>query len=86
MQVLDTRKRVLGAEHPDTLNSMNDLALTYLDQERLKEAEELSRLASIYRRQGRLKEAEELETQLSDIRARVETEPPPKPDSASLKA
>jgi tetratricopeptide (TPR) repeat protein len=35
-------ERVLGAEHPDTLTSMNNLALTYRNQGRWKEAEELN--------------------------------------------
>ncbi|KAI0547607.1 P-loop containing nucleoside triphosphate hydrolase protein [Xylaria curta] len=35
----DTSTRVLGLEHPDTLNSMADLASTYWDQGRWKEAE-----------------------------------------------
>ena len=39
--VMETRKRVLGAEHPDTLTSMANLALTYGNQGRWKEAEEL---------------------------------------------
>jgi hypothetical protein len=29
VQVMETRKRVLGEEHPDTLISMNNLASTY---------------------------------------------------------
>src|SRR5438045_2386777 len=29
VQVMDTRKRVLGAEHPDTLSSMANLVSTY---------------------------------------------------------
>jgi hypothetical protein len=33
--------RVLGDEHPDTLTSMADLASTYSNQGRWKEAEEL---------------------------------------------
>jgi tetratricopeptide (TPR) repeat protein len=41
MQVMKTRKRVLGDEHPDTLSSMDSLALTYSSQGRWKEAEEL---------------------------------------------
>ncbi|KAJ5901450.1 hypothetical protein N7495_001978 [Penicillium taxi] len=41
VQVMDTRKRVLGPEHPDTLTSMKNLALTYWTQRRWKEAEEL---------------------------------------------
>ena len=32
---------MLGAEHPDTLRSMANLALTYWDQGRWEEAEEL---------------------------------------------
>jgi len=38
---MEMRKRVLGQEHPDTLASMNDVALAYSKQNRLKEAEEL---------------------------------------------
>ena len=41
MQVIETRKKVSGAEHPDTLASMNNLALTYRSQGRWKEAEQL---------------------------------------------
>ncbi|KAI0388617.1 hypothetical protein F5Y17DRAFT_191065, partial [Xylariaceae sp. FL0594] len=41
VQVMETRKRVLGAEHPDTLASMANLASTYSNQGRWKEAEEL---------------------------------------------
>ena len=41
VQVSETRKRVLGEEHPDTLTSMAHLALTYLDQGRWEEAEQL---------------------------------------------
>ena len=39
---METRKRVLGAEHPDTLTSMANLASTYRNQGRWKEAEELN--------------------------------------------
>jgi tetratricopeptide (TPR) repeat protein len=41
VQVMETRKRVLGAEHLDTLTSMANLASTYRNQGRWKEAEEL---------------------------------------------
>ncbi|KAF2183895.1 kinesin light chain, partial [Zopfia rhizophila CBS 207.26] len=41
VQVMETRKRVLGEEHPDTLSSMGNLASTYRNQGRWKEAEEL---------------------------------------------
>src|ERR1700722_6584926 len=41
VQVMETRKRTFGAEHPDTLTSMNNLASTYMNQGRLKDAEEL---------------------------------------------
>ncbi|OCK84872.1 HET-domain-containing protein [Lepidopterella palustris CBS 459.81] len=39
--VMETRKRVLGAEHPSTLASMANLASTYRDKGRWDEAEEL---------------------------------------------
>ena len=39
---MDTRKRELGSEHPDTLSSMINLASTYWNQGRWKEAEELN--------------------------------------------
>ena len=32
VQVMETRKRVLGEEHPDTLSSMNNLAFTMKEQ------------------------------------------------------
>jgi hypothetical protein len=38
---METRKMVFGEEHPDTLTGMANLASTYSDQERWKEAEEL---------------------------------------------
>jgi hypothetical protein len=41
VQVMETSKRVLGLEHPHTLISIGNLALTYWDQGRWKEAEEL---------------------------------------------
>jgi len=41
VEVMETRKRILGAEHPDTLASMANLASTYQNQGRWKEAEEL---------------------------------------------
>ena len=41
VQVMETRKRVLREEHPDTLTSMANLASTYRNQGRWKEAEEL---------------------------------------------
>ncbi|KAF1976246.1 hypothetical protein BU23DRAFT_597114 [Bimuria novae-zelandiae CBS 107.79] len=39
VQVMETRKRVLGDEHPSTLTSMASLASTYRNQGRWKEAE-----------------------------------------------
>jgi len=39
--VMETRKTVQGQEHPSTLTSMNNLAATYSNQGRWKEAEEL---------------------------------------------
>ena len=40
-QVMDMRKKLLGAEHPDTLSSMANLALTYRNKGRWNEAEQL---------------------------------------------
>ncbi|KAJ5730155.1 P-loop containing nucleoside triphosphate hydrolase protein [Penicillium malachiteum] len=41
LQVMETRKEMLGPEHPDTLTSMANLASTYRNQGRWKEAEDL---------------------------------------------
>jgi uncharacterized protein (DUF2164 family) len=41
VQVMDMRKKLLGAEHPDTLTSMANLASTYRNQGRWNEAEQL---------------------------------------------
>jgi len=38
---LDLRRRVLGPEHPDTLRSMNNLALVYADEGKYAQAETL---------------------------------------------
>ncbi|KAA8641430.1 tetratricopeptide repeat protein [Aspergillus tanneri] len=38
VQVMETRKTVLGAEHPDTLTSMNNLAYTLESQGKLQYA------------------------------------------------
>ena len=41
VQMMDNRKKVLGAEHPDTLTIMVDLAGTYQNQGKLNDAEQL---------------------------------------------
>jgi hypothetical protein len=41
VQVMETRKSVMGMEHPDTLASMANLASTYRKQGQLEEAEVL---------------------------------------------
>ncbi|KAF6815617.1 TPR domain protein [Colletotrichum plurivorum] len=38
---METRKRVLGEEHPDTLMSMHNLAFTWKDQEQWEDATQL---------------------------------------------
>jgi hypothetical protein len=38
---METRKRVLGTEHPDTLTGMANLAVTYHSHGRLRESKEL---------------------------------------------
>ena len=39
--VIESRKRVLGEEHPDTLRGMANLAVMFQDQGRWNEAEKL---------------------------------------------
>ena len=41
VQVIETSKTKLGADHPNTLTCMANLALTYWSQGRWKDAEEL---------------------------------------------
>jgi len=41
MEAAERQKKVLGAEHPDTLTSMVNLVSTYRNQGRWKETEEL---------------------------------------------
>jgi hypothetical protein len=41
VQIMETKERVLGEEHPDTLTSMANLAVTYRNQERWTHADEL---------------------------------------------
>ena len=41
IQVFDMRKKLLGADHPDTITSMTDLARTYFSQGRWNEAEQI---------------------------------------------
>ncbi|TGZ77583.1 hypothetical protein EX30DRAFT_287808, partial [Ascodesmis nigricans] len=41
VQVMETRKRVLGEGHPNTLSSMANPASTFWNQGRWKEAEKL---------------------------------------------
>jgi hypothetical protein len=41
VQVMETRKRVLGEEHRDTLTSKANLVATYIAKGRWKEAEDL---------------------------------------------
>src|SRR5207253_7335069 len=45
VKALEVRRRVLGEEHPDTLNSMHSLAMLYLYQGQLAKAEPLFREA-----------------------------------------
>ena len=44
-RALEAQERVLGPDHPETLVSLNNLAVLYDDQERYKEAEALYRRA-----------------------------------------
>ena len=54
IQVMDMRKKLLGAEHPDTLTSMGNLASTYKNQGRVCESEKLVlEVMNIKTRKGR---------------------------------
>src|SRR5436305_872701 len=44
-QALELRETVLGQEHPDTLKSMNNLAIVLEAQAKFKQAEEMHRQA-----------------------------------------
>lgn len=46
MQVMETRKRVLGPEHPDTLTSMANLAYTWKARGKLQDSLALMRRCS----------------------------------------
>ena len=58
--MIETRKRVLGAEHLDTLTSMANLASTFWNQRRWKEAEEL--FVQVIETRKRVLGAEHLDT------------------------
>ncbi|KEY74865.1 hypothetical protein S7711_09809 [Stachybotrys chartarum IBT 7711] len=62
-KAFNARERFLGAEHPSTLTCMNNLASTFWNQGRWKEAESLD--------QGRWKEAESLEVKVMETTQRV---------------
>ncbi|KAB8270025.1 purine and uridine phosphorylase [Aspergillus minisclerotigenes] len=51
LQIVELCQQVLGPEHPDTLNSMHNLASTYRDQGRWKEAEKLEIQVVEFRKQ-----------------------------------
>ncbi|KAF6781660.1 Kinesin light chain 5 [Colletotrichum sojae] len=72
-EAVNARKNALGPDNPSTLTSMANLASTYRNQGRWKEAEELEHgnLASTYRNQGRWKEAEELNVRVMETRKTV---------------
>ena len=54
IQVMDMRKKLLVAEHPDTLTSMGNLASTYTNLGRWNEAEQLElEVMNIKIRKGR---------------------------------
>lgn len=51
LQTLEIRRRVLGPEHPDTLMSINNLAVVYFDEGKYAQAEALfSQTLEIMRR------------------------------------
>ncbi|KXH46325.1 kinesin light chain protein [Colletotrichum salicis] len=77
IEAVAIRMGSLGQEHPSTLTSMANLASTYRNQGRWKEAEEIEAVEGggratgavrIYWMQGRLEEAEKLEVQVMETR------------------
>ena len=55
VQVMDKRKKVLGAEHPHTLYSMTNIARTYKDQGRWNDAKKIwLEVVNIKKRIGRI--------------------------------
>ena len=60
---MEMKKKVLGAEHPDTYLSMGNLACTYLNQGRWIEAEQLA--VQIMEMRKKVLEAEHPNTLLS---------------------
>ena len=44
-RALEGREKVLGKEHPDTLTSVSNLAVTWRDRASMKEAEAMNRRA-----------------------------------------
>jgi hypothetical protein len=67
VQVTETSLRVLGQEHPDTLNSMGILASTFWNQGRWKEAEELDVQVMETRKKGQ----EHLDTLTASAAVRI---------------
>ena len=51
-QALAGRRHAWGSEHPDTMASVNDLALAYLSQRKFAESEPLAREALEFRQRG----------------------------------
>ena len=60
VQILDMRKELLGADNPDTLTSMEKLAITYLGQGKWNEAEKL--MVQVLKMRKELLGAEHLDT------------------------
>ena len=61
VQIMDIRKKVLGAEHPDTLTIVENIASTYLNQGRWNEAEQLKvQVRAIQKKLGGAEESMEI--------------------------
>ena len=63
VRVMETRKKTLGAEHPDTLASMHNLAFTWKSQSRSEEA--ISLMKNCFERQKQTLGAEHPDTKSS---------------------
>ncbi|KAL2018281.1 hypothetical protein VTK56DRAFT_985 [Thermocarpiscus australiensis] len=67
MLALQLHKKVLGKEHPDTLTSMNNLALVLRRQRKYKEAKQMHRQALQLREKVLGKEHPDMLSSMNDL-------------------
>ncbi|KAM0495889.1 hypothetical protein ACHAP8_007800 [Fusarium lateritium] len=69
VEVVTLRERVLGAEHPETISAIANLATTYMSLHRFREAEDMDTQAKTV--SERVLGAEQLEVKLVRLRQKV---------------